>query len=181
MKVPGSSPSSPRPRARCRSWARTVSDFANYAGRLAPYSGPLVEQKKPGNVALVSNSGALACTLTGAAAERRISFSHVVTMGNQADLGLADFVEYFSADPSVEVIACYVEGFNDGRAVLASLRSAEEQGRLVVLLKAGRTRLGGRAARTHTGALAGSALVQESLFSLRAGSCSPRTSRNCSR
>jgi len=139
--------------------------FANYAERLAAYSGPLVEQRHSGNVALVSNSGALACTLTGAAAERRISFSHVVTMGNQADLGLADFVAYFATKPLVEVIACYVEGFDDGRAVLSAVQTANENGKIVVLLKAGRTRLGGRAARTHTGALAGSALVQESLFS----------------
>lgn len=139
--------------------------FASYTDRFAPYSGPLVEQKHSGNVALVSNSGALACTLTGAAAERRISFSHVVTMGNQADLGLAEFVEYFTKRPDVDVIACYVEGFDDGRAVLSAVETAEENGKLVVLLKAGRSRLGGRAARTHTGALAGLAVVQESLFS----------------
>jgi acyl-CoA synthetase (NDP forming) len=138
--------------------------FVNYTNQLAAYSGPLVEQKHFGNVALVSNSGALACTLTGAAAERRISFSHVVTMGNQADLGLADFLDYFSCEPHVEVIACYVEGFDDGRAVLSAIGSAVEKGKLVVLLKSGRTRLGGRAALTHTGALAGSALVQEDLF-----------------
>ena len=138
--------------------------FANYTNQLAAYSGPLVEQKHFGNVALVSNSGALVCTLTGAAAERRISFSHVVTMGNQADLGLADFIDYFSSEPHVEVIACYVEGFNDGRAVLSAIGSAVENGKRVVLLKSGRTRLGGRAALTHTGALAGSALVQEDLF-----------------
>jgi acetyltransferase len=139
--------------------------FANYAKCLSAYSGPLVEQKSFGNVALVSNSGALACTLTGAAAERRISFSHVVTMGNQADLGLADFVGYFATEPVVDVIACYVEGFDDGRAVLSAFKTAQEMGKLVVLLKSGRTHLGGRAARTHTGALAGSALVQEGLFS----------------
>jgi acetyltransferase len=139
--------------------------FANYANGLAAYSGPLVEQKHFGNVALVSNSGALACTLTGAAAERRIRFSHVVTMGNQADLGLAEFVAYFATQPVVDVIACYVEGFDDGRAVLSAVRAANAAGKLVVLLKAGRTQLGGHAARTHTGALAGSALVQEGLFS----------------
>jgi acetate---CoA ligase (ADP-forming) len=138
--------------------------FVNYTNQLAAYSGPLVEQKRFGNVALVSNSGALACTLTGAAAERRIRFSHVVTMGNQADLALADFLDYFSSEPHVEVIACYVEGFDDGRAVLSAIGSAVENGKLVVLLKSGRTRLGGRAALTHTGALAGSALVQEDLF-----------------
>ena len=138
--------------------------FVNYTNQLAAYSGPLVEQKRFGNVALVSNSGALACTLTGAAAERRIRFSHVVTMGNQTDLALADFLDYFSSEPHVEVIACYVEGFDDGRAVLSAIGSAVENGKLVVLLKSGRTRLGGRAALTHTGALAGSALVQEDLF-----------------
>lgn len=138
--------------------------FANYTNGLAAYSGPLVEQKRFGNVALVSNSGALACTLTGAAAERRISFSHVVTMGNQVDLGLADYLQYFSTEAHVDVIACYVEGFDDGRAVLSAIGDAVEHGKLVVMLKSGRTRLGGRAALTHTGALAGSALVQEDLF-----------------
>ena len=123
--------------------------FANYTNGLAAYSGPLVEQKRFGNVALVSNSGALACTLTGAAAERRIRFSHVVTMGNQADLGLPDFLEYFSSEPHVDVIACYVEGFDDGRAVLAAVGAAVEKGKLVLLLKSGRT-APRRTSRAHT-------------------------------
>ena len=68
-----------------------------------------------GNVALISNSGALACTLTGIAAGAGNSrFSHIITTGNQMDLSVEDYVSYMSTRPAVQVIACYVEGFQDG-------------------------------------------------------------------
>jgi acyl-CoA synthetase (NDP forming) len=138
--------------------------FLDLTTGLAAYSGPMVEPAVPGNVALVSNSGAMACTLSGAAAERRIHFSHLVTTGNQLDLTIADFVRFVASSPVVRVIACYVEGFNDGRALLDAFDTARANGKTVVLLKGGRSKTGGEAARTHTGAIAGSASVQADLF-----------------
>lgn len=138
--------------------------YVNLQARIAPYSGPLMEPLTAGNVALVSNSGALACTLTGAAAERGIQFSHVITTGNQIDLTVADYVHYLAHQVGVRAIACYVEGFQDGRALLAAFDEARAQERMVILLKAGRSRLGGEAGRTHTGALAGSASIQDGLW-----------------
>ena len=98
--------------------------YVNLEMGIAPYSGPLMEPPVCGNVALVSNSGALACTLTGAAAERGVRFSHVITTGNQIDLSVADYVRYLAERPAVRAIACYLEGFRDGRELLAAFTGA---------------------------------------------------------
>jgi acetate---CoA ligase (ADP-forming) len=134
--------------------------FVNLVDDVAAYSGPLMEPPEQGTVALVSQSGALACVFTGAAAERGVRFSHVITAGNQVGLNLVDYLRYLGRHPDVTVIACYVEGFTDGRALVAAMREAVEAGKSVIVLKAGRSRAGGAAARTHTGALAGSAAIQ---------------------
>jgi acyl-CoA synthetase (NDP forming) len=141
--------------------------YVNLVDGVAAYSGPLMEPPEPGKVALVSQSGALACAFTGVAAERGIRFSHVITTGNQVGLGLADYVHYLAGHPGVRVIACYVEGFTDGRELLAAMHKAIAAGKAVVVMKAGRSRLGGSAARTHTGALAGSAPIQLSIWRQR--------------
>jgi acetate---CoA ligase (ADP-forming) len=138
--------------------------FVNLVDDVAAYSGPLMEPPERGTVALVSQSGALACVFTGAAAERGVRFSHVITAGNQVGLNMADYLRYLGRHPDVTVIACYVEGFTDGRALVTAMREAVEAGKSVIVLKAGRSRAGGAAARTHTGALAGSAEIQFSIW-----------------
>jgi acetate---CoA ligase (ADP-forming) len=138
--------------------------FVNLVDNVAAYSGPLMEPPERGTVALVSQSGALACVFTGAAAERGLRFSHVITAGNQVGLDTVDYVRYLGRHPDVTVIACYLEGFTDGRALAAAMREAVEAGKSVIVLKAGRSRAGGAAARTHTGALAGSAAIQFSIW-----------------
>jgi len=138
--------------------------FVNLVDNVAAYSGPLMEPPERGTVALVSQSGALACVFTGAAAERGLRFSHVITAGNQVGLDTVDYLRYLGRHPDVTVIACYLEGFTDGRALAAAMREAVEAGKSVIVLKAGRSRAGGAAARTHTGALAGSAAIQFSIW-----------------
>jgi acetate---CoA ligase (ADP-forming) len=138
--------------------------YVNLADRTAGYSGPLMEPPICGRTALVSQSGAFAATVTGAAAERAIAFSHVITTGNQVDLDVADHIAFLAGQPAVRVIACYVEGFRDGRKLLAAMDQAVQANQQVIVLKAGRSRAGGAAARTHTGALAGSSAVQLGLW-----------------
>jgi acetate---CoA ligase (ADP-forming) len=138
--------------------------YVNLVDGVAAYSGPLMEPSEPGHVALVSQSGALACAFTGVAAERGIRFSHVITTGNQVGLELADYLRYLARHPAVGVIACYVEGFRDGRALLSAMCEAVQAGKAVIVLKSGRSTVGGAAARTHTGALAGSASIQMSVW-----------------
>jgi acetate---CoA ligase (ADP-forming) len=138
--------------------------FVNMEDRVGAYSGPMMEQEGCGSVALVSQSGAMACTLTGAAAERRLRFSHVITTGNQIGLTSADYVRYLTGSEAVRVIACYLEGFDDGRGLVAAFAEARDAGKLVVSLKSGRSKAGTEAALSHTGALAGRAAIQEEVF-----------------
>jgi acyl-CoA synthetase (NDP forming) len=151
-------------RSRLRIIGPNCLGFLSLPDQVAAYSGPLPEPLLAGPVALLSNSGAMACTLTGAAAERRLRCSHIITCGNQLDLQTADFVRYLVGREEVGAIGCYLEGFTDGRALLAAFDTAAEAGKPVVVLKAGRSRAGGEAAKTHTGALAGLSLVQSDLF-----------------
>ncbi len=80
-----------------------------------------------------------------------------ISYGNQIDLTAADFLEYFEMDPSVRVLAFYVEGFLplDGARFAAATRRLTAAGRRVLVYKAGRTALGARAAESHTASLAG--------------------------
>ncbi len=85
---------------------------------------------------------------------RGLRFSGVVTIGNCADLGPADFVEFYLADDQTRVIGMYIETARDGRRLFEILREAKAR-KPVVILKGGRTQLGTMAAASHTGSLAG--------------------------
>jgi acetyltransferase len=107
-----------------------------------------------GGVGLVSQSGSLVQFLVRGLDARGLGLSAAVSMGNQLDLNAADFLDYFADDPETKVIGAYVEGVPDGRRLLQSLRRAAAS-KPVILWKAGRAGAGARAARSHTGQLAG--------------------------
>ncbi len=108
-----------------------------------------------GDVAFISQSGSLVTALAREGQLRGFGFSKVVSMGNQLDLQAADFLRYFADDDATRVIAMYVEGARDGRRFFEALKYAAAR-KSVVMWKSGRTAGGARAARSHTGALAGS-------------------------
>jgi acyl-CoA synthetase (NDP forming) len=114
--------------------------------------------KEPGPVALISQSGANAGEFIRTTAQRGVRYSKVISYGNAADLDESHFFEYCAADPETRVIASYIEGVKDGRRFLQALRRAA-MAKPVAILKGGRTEAGGRAAHSHTGALAGSLQV----------------------
>lgn len=109
---------------------------------------------KAGSVGLISQSGSLTQFVVRAAAQRGLGFSKAVSMGNQLDLTAADFLEYFTDDPETAVIGAYIEGVPDARRFAWALRRAAAV-KPVVIWKAGRAAAGVRAARSHTGQLAG--------------------------
>lgn len=111
---------------------------------------------RSGSIALVSQSGNMAIDFARYADQAQRGFSRSVTIGNAADLGVADFIEYFLEDPHTRVALCYVEGFRpgEGRRLVDIVRSRPRH-KPVVLLKPGRSEAGRRAALSHTGALAG--------------------------
>ncbi|HEY3764836.1 MAG TPA: acetate--CoA ligase family protein [Gaiellales bacterium] len=111
----------------------------------------------PGTIGLVSQSGNLALELGILAREAGLGFSRFASIGNQADVDLAELVTAFAAHDATEVICVYAEDFRDGRAFIDAAAAA---GKPVVLLTVGASEASARAALSHTGALvSGSAVV----------------------
>ena len=108
-----------------------------------------------GRVAFISQSGALGSTILNWAIQKNIGFSSFISLGNEADLNAADFLEALSEDEETKVIGLYMEGVKDGRRFL---KVSRELSRIkpIVALKAGTTDVGIRAVSSHTGSLAGS-------------------------
>ena len=114
--------------------------------------------REAGTVGFLSQSGNLLFELTHFGGSRGLRFSKAISYGNALDLSESDFLDYFAQDAETEVIGAYVEGVKDGRAFLAALKRAAAR-KPVIVLKGGRTRAGGRAAASHTAALAGTSDV----------------------
>lgn len=125
------------------------------SSRLAFMEGFSME---PGNVLLLSQSGANAGEIVSELSGRGVRFSKVISYGNAADLQAHDFLDYAASDPETEVVAAYIEGVKDGRAFYEALKRCAQVKRTIIL-KGGLSASGSRAAHSHTGSLAGSAAV----------------------
>jgi acyl-CoA synthetase (NDP forming) len=108
-----------------------------------------------GRIGLVSQSGALMATMYDFGADRGIGFSLCVSVGNQADLEICDFIDFMIDDPNTKVITAYVEGLIDPGRFLDCARCAHAAGKPLLVTKAGRSEAGAAAARSHTASLAG--------------------------
>jgi len=108
---------------------------------------------RPGNLAFVSQSGAICTAILDWAENNDIGFSAVVSTGIAADLGFGDY--YLVTDPKTKAILLYIEGINDARRFMSSLRAAARI-KPVIALKVGRHAAGAEASMSHTGALVGS-------------------------
>jgi acetyltransferase len=116
-----------------------------------------------GDLAFVSQSGAMITAVLDWAAPRTIGFSHVVSLGDMADVDFGDMLDFLALDGSTRAILLYIEAVRDARKFMSAARAA---GRLkpVVVVKVGRFAESARAAASHTGALAGSDAVYEAAF-----------------
>jgi acetyl coenzyme A synthetase (ADP forming)-like protein len=117
----------------------------------ASFGGELLK----GRTALFSQSGALGVAIMDWALEYNFGFSKVISLGNKSDLNEADFLEYFINDAETDVVLGYIEDVIDGKRFMEVARKATRV-KPVILIKAGGTASGARAASSHTGALAGS-------------------------
>lgn len=115
-----------------------------------------------GSVGVFSQSGGLGIDIVRRGQERGLRFSGLMTIGNSADLGPSDLLEFYLADPETKVVGMYLEGVREGRRFFELLRRANAK-KPVVILKGGRTELGHRAAVSHTGVLAADARVWQAL------------------
>ena len=116
-----------------------------------------------GNLALISQSGAIATGMVEWAAQRAVGFSGIVSIGDQLDVDIADLLDYFAMDGKTRAILLYVEAIRDARKFMSAARAAARI-KPVVVVKSGRMAQGAKAAATHTGALAGSDAVYDAAF-----------------
>src|SRR5262245_4513624 len=116
-----------------------------------------------GNLALISQSGAIAAGMVDWAAQKSVGFSGIVSIGDQLDVDIADLLDYFAFDRDTGAILLYIEAVRDARKFMSAARAAARV-KPIVVVKSGRMAQGARAAATHTGALAGADDVYDAAF-----------------
>jgi 4-hydroxybutyrate---CoA ligase (ADP-forming) len=120
---------------------------------------------KYGNIALVSQSGAICAATVEDAEAQSIGFSKVISMGNKVDMDESDVLELLAEDEDTRVIVMYLEDIRDARRFMEIARKiTTENKKPIIVLKAGRTAEGAKAAASHTGALGGSDANYEAAF-----------------
>ena len=139
----------------------------NCLGLIVPGSGldaSFAHTSTPkGDLALVSQSGAILTAVLDWGKARGIGFSHLISMGDMIDVSVNDLLDHLATDGNVRAILLYLEGIRDARHFMSAARLAARV-KPVIVLKAGRHPDGARAAASHTGAMAGSDAVYDAAF-----------------
>jgi len=134
---------------------RFFSTFSTALNGLKPVPGP---------IALATQSGAFGSATYGMASLRGLGFSKIIATGNEADVDVAECIDYLVDDPDTRVICAALESCRDGERLRRALLKAAAAGKPVLIMKVGRTELGAAAASTHTGSLAGNDVVYDTVF-----------------
>jgi len=128
---------------------------------------------EPGNISVISQSGALATAILDWSASRRLGLGKLVSIGNKADLNETDFLTAFGQDDKTKVIVGYLESIVSGNDFVKAAESVSAC-KPIVILKAGTTMAGTKAASSHTGSLAGADIAYGAAFK-RSGVIRPET------
>jgi acetyltransferase len=118
---------------------------------------------RPGNLAFVAQSGALMTAMLDWAQSAAVGFSCFISLGNAADVDFGDLLDHLGRDPATRAILLYIESISAARKLMSAARAAARN-KPVIAVKAGRTAAAAQAARSHTGALAGSDAVYQAAF-----------------
>ncbi|MCB0571370.1 MAG: bifunctional acetate--CoA ligase family protein/GNAT family N-acetyltransferase [Phaeodactylibacter sp.] len=121
----------------------------------------------PGNIAFISQSGALCTSILDWALDQSVGFSHFVSIGSMLDVDFADLIDYLGTDSRTSCILIYMESLIDARKFMSAAR-AFARSKPIIILKAGRSAEGGQATLSHTGSMAGNDAVYDAAFD-RAG------------
>ncbi|MGW6442919.1 acetate--CoA ligase family protein [Lentzea sp. NPDC055074] len=116
-----------------------------------------------GGVALTSQSGGIGMAILGFSRSAGMGVSSIVGVGNKADIDEDDLLTFFESDPNTQLVAMHLEDLKDGRSFAETAKRVSEK-KPVVVLKAGRTDQGAKAASSHTGALAGNDRVYDDIL-----------------
>jgi acyl-CoA synthetase (NDP forming) len=138
----------------------------NLSGRVPLTVNAVLEMDAPpvGATSLVSQSGTMLGTVLSRGAARGLGFSKLVSVGNEADLGVGEIVDLLAEDPDTRVILLFLETIRDAPALSAAARKAHAAGKPVVAYKLGRSAAGEALARSHTGAMAGADGALDAFF-----------------
>jgi acetyltransferase len=140
----------------------------NCLGVMSPLSGINATfaqgMARPGKVAFLSQSGALLTAVLDYAQQEQIGFSVFASLGSMLDVGWGDWIDYLGNDPKTESIVIYMESVGDARAFLSAAREVALT-KPIIVIKAGRTSVGAKAAASHTGSLTGSDAALDVAFS----------------
>ena len=129
--------------------------FANFAAHSAVWAGTLQARSVAGNIAVVSQSGAVANTTNYFAHQQGVGLSCVISTGNEINFGIAAAIDYLVHDPATKVICVFMESVRDPAAFTTAAANAFARGKPLVVLKVGRSEITAKAAKAHTGALVG--------------------------
>lgn len=125
------------------------------------------QMAKPGKIAFISQSGALCTAMLDWSQKNNVGFSYFVSIGSMIDVGFHDLIDYFSTDKETNSILIYMESITDARKFMSAAR-AFSRTKPIIVLKVGRSEAGAKAARSHTGSLAGNDAIFDAAFE-RAG------------
>jgi acetyltransferase len=129
-------------------------------GLNATFAGTMA---RPGNVAFISQSGALCTAVLDWSLRENVGFSAFVSIGSMLDVNWGDLIDYLGDDPQTKSIIMYMETIGDARSFLSAAREVALS-KPIIVIKAGRTQAAAKAAASHTGSLAGSYDVLEAAF-----------------
>ena len=123
----------------------------------------IAEEPESGKIAYLSQSGALGAMILNSLRLTDVRFTHFISVGNKADLNENDFIRFWQSDENIEIITMYLESFDDGFEFIKPLMLSEIT-KPIVVLKAGKTESGMRAASSHTGALSSQDKIVDALL-----------------
>jgi acetyltransferase len=118
---------------------------------------------KPGNIAFISQSGALGSAILDWAIHENIGFSNFVSIGSMIDVDFGDLIDYFGTDPKTKSILMYIEGLTDARKFMSAARHFART-KPIVVVKAGKFSESAKAAASHTGSLTGEDMIYDKAF-----------------
>lgn len=116
-----------------------------------------------GSLGFISQSGSIANIAVFISMLKGIHFSKAISYGNGIDLNFNDFLEYLGDDPDTKIIACYMEGVNDGRRFIELVKKIRKK-KPIIIWKVGITPAGSRAAQSHTGSICGNNKLWNNVF-----------------
>jgi acetate---CoA ligase (ADP-forming) len=159
-------------RTGIRACGPNCEGYYNALGRVATTFSPTVETRDDGTRTLVSQkrvgviaqSGGIGFALFNRGKSAGLGFSYVISTGNEADLTMADFLDYMVEDPDTHAVMLFCESVRNGPGFVAALEKARRLAKPIIAIKVGRSDAGTRAAASHTASLSGSYAAYHAVF-----------------